>query len=80
MIPEDYNERIELFEHYAQGKERFHAAGIRKAMERDLGALRKSHAILLEKDLARWLRGNKAIEFIEVCGRTHHYTFREPNQ
>ena len=60
--------------------EQFHAAGIRKAMESDLGALPKSQAIFLEKDLARWMRSSKGIEFVDVCGRTHYYAFREPNQ
>jgi len=81
MIPEDYLARTEIFARYAHNLHdrsgRFHAAGIRKAIESDTAKMKQSDQILLEKDIARWMRCNAGIEFIGVEGRTHYYAFKE---
>jgi hypothetical protein len=79
-VPEDYPTRAKLFEKYAhdmhKDSKRFHAAGIRKAIEADYGVMRQSHYITLEKDISRWMRNHARIALLGIEGRTHYYAFK----
>jgi hypothetical protein len=77
---DDYLKRVNEFECYAcaayKSAGKFHAAGIRKAIESAYGVMKQSHAITLEKDITRWMRHHPKIALLGVEGRTHHYSFK----